>query len=396
MTTVASAQRHNAGPDDAVTIAQIVLKVVSACNLDCSYCYVYHAKDNGYRERPGLLSDELIGLLITRINEYGAVRPHHRMGVCLHGGEPLLMGPERLRSLVERLRSEAGPALGSLNVQTNATLIDREWAKLLKELRISVSVSLDGPPDINDVARVDHMGRGSATRTEAGIRHLMDAGVHVAVLSVVRPGENGAETYHYLRSLGVTDFDFLLPDVTHDDWRTQFGTYGPTPVADYLLPALTAWLAENDPSVSVRLFADMFRLILGDSGGTDAFGGGPMHYAIVESDGSIQANDALRVCEATLNHTGLNIATHGFDDLRHSSPLARALFEGAIPPPRKCGTCPELLTCGGGYMPHRYSREHGFDNPSVWCADIVKLFGHMRAVVRADSARSPAVEAGGT
>ena len=32
----------------------------------------------------------------------------------------------------------------------------------------------------------------------------------------------------------------------------------------------------------------------------------------------------------------------------------------------------------GGYLPHRYSRENGFDNPSVWCADILKLFSLIR------------------
>ena len=175
----------------------------------------------------------------------------------------------------------------------------------------------------------------------------------VAVLSVARPGANGAETYHYLRSIGVTELDFLLPDVTHDDWQAQYGSYGPTPAADYLLPALDAWLAEDNPEISVRFFSDIFRLIMGDSGATDAFGGGPMPYAIVETDGSIQANDALRVCAAALNHTGLNITSHGFDDLTQASPLARALFEGTIPPPETCSACPEVLTCGGGYMPHR-------------------------------------------
>jgi uncharacterized protein len=391
----AAAGRSAASLADAIAIGQLVVKVVSACNLNCSYCYVYHGKDDGYRNRPGLMSEELISALIARIRDYCAGRPGHRIGVCLHGGEPLLLGQERFRALVERLRREAGAALGSLNVQTNATLIDAEWARLLKELRISVSVSLDGPPAINDVARVDHMGRGSTDRIVTGIRHLMQAGVHVAVLSVVRPGADGAQTYRYLRSIGISDLDFLLPDVTHDDWQAQCGSYGPTPAADFLLPALDAWLAEDNSDVSIRFFDDIFRLIMGDSGATDAFGGGPMPYAIIETDGSIQANDALRVCDAGLNHTGLNITSHGFDDLRQASPLALALFAGTIPPPSACGTCPELRTCGGGYMPHRYSRQRTFDNPSVWCADILKLFRHMRAIVNADASLSLSGDARG-
>ncbi|WP_326548113.1 radical SAM protein [Mycolicibacterium sp. ND9-15] len=364
----AAAGRSAALSPDAIAVGQLVLKVVSACNLNCSYCYVYHGKDVGFRNRPGLLSEELTGVLIARIKEYCAKRPGHRIGVCLHGGEPLLLGHERFRALVERLRGEVGSALGSLSVQTNATLIDAEWATLLKELRISVSVSLDGPLEINDVARVDHMGRGSTDRTLAGISHLMDAGVHVAVLSVVHPGANGADTYHYLRSIGVTDFDFLLPDVTHDDWRARYGTYGPTPVADYLLPALDAWLAEDNPDVSVRSFSDIFRLIMGDTGTTDAFGGGPMPYAIIETDGSIEANDVLRVCEGALNHTGLNITSHGFDDLHQASPLPARCSKGPflrLPPAAPARNCAHAgaATCPTDTAANASSTTHPFGAP---------------------------------
>jgi uncharacterized protein len=291
------------------------------------------------------------------------------------------LGRERFRQLIHLIRAELGPHLGSLNVQTNAVLIDGEWARLLRELRISVSVSLDGDPNTNDSARVDHRGRGTYAQTVSGIRHLQGAGVHVTVLCVVRPGASGAYAYRHFRSLDITDLDFLLPDVSHDDWHEQFGKWGATPAGDFLIPALDAWLAEDNPNVNVRFFSDIFKLILGDSGETDAFGGGPMPYVIVETDGTIQVNDALRVCEESLAETGLNILTHDFDELENASPLTRDLLMGLIPKPDGCQSCPELATCGGGYMPHRYSRERGFNNPSVWCADILRLFGHMRGIV---------------
>ena len=369
-------------------VGQIVLKVASACNLNCTYCYVYSGKDVDYRSRPGLISDEVLDLVALRMREHCLERPGLKIGVCLHGGEPLLLGRERFAAIVERLRRSAGPALGSLHVQTNATLIDAAWADLIKSLRVSISVRLDGPPEINDSARVDHMGRGSAARTVTGIRFLMAAGVPLSVLCVVSPGFSGAEAYRFLRGIGVKRMDFLLPDVSHDDFAARYSRFGPTPAADFLISALDAWLDEDDPSTEIRLFADMLKLAMGDdSASTDAFGGGPASYVIVETDGSIQANDALRVCAGDLNLTGLNVKLHAFDRLGEARSLAKDILTGRIGPPRHCRACPDFSVCGGGYLPHRYSSANLFDNPSVWCADIRKVFAHMRR--RMAAAESP-------
>ncbi len=51
---------------------------------------------------------------------------------------------------------------------------------------------------------------------------------------------------------------------------------------------------------------------------------------------------------------------------------------GGLPLPVGCRACPELETCAGGHFPNRYSKARGFDNPSVWCADLLALFTHAR------------------
>lgn len=371
-------------------VTGLILKVAGACNLNCGYCYVYNAKDQTYRSRPGLLSDEILDAVLSRSLDYCQARPGHRLSICLHGGEPLLVGKERFAAVVTRIRDRLGPHLGSLAVQTNGVLIDPAWAELLKTLRLSVSLSLDGDATVNDAGRPDHMGRGSYAAAARGLQLLLEAGVRVSVLCVVRPGESGAAIYRHLRSLGVQSLDFLLPDVSHDDYGPIFGDAGLLPAADYLIPAIDTWLAENDPSVEVRFFSDILRLALGDDCATDAFGGGPSPYLVIETDGSIQANDALRVCEEGLGDSGLNVLADGFDDLAQARPAPLQVFAGALPTPRGCAGCREETTCAGGYVPHRYSRARGFDNPSVWCADIQAIFSHARALLAADAARTAA------
>jgi uncharacterized protein len=367
-------------------VTGLILKVAGACNLNCGYCYVYNAKDQTHRSRPGLLSDELLDRVLTRAVDYCQARPGHRLAICLHGGEPLLLGKARFAEVVTRIRERLGPHLASLAVQTNGVLIDPAWADLLQSLRLSVSLSLDGDAAVNDAGRPDHMGRGTYAAASQGLLRLLAAGVRVSVLCVVRPGASGAAVYRHLRSLGVRSLDFLLPDISHDDYGDVFGDQGLLPAADYLIPAIDAWLQEDDASVDVRFFTDVLRLALGDEADTDAFGGGPSSYLVIETDGAIQANDALRVCEEGLGETGLNVLTHGFDDLHLARALPLQVFAGALQTPGGCAGCQEEATCAGGYLPHRYSRARGFDNPSVWCADIQAIFSHARAVLAADAA----------
>ena len=75
--------------------------------------------------------------------------------------------------------------------------------------------------------------------------------------------------------------------------------------------------------------------------------------------------------------TGLNVLRNNFDDLAHGLPMLSQLSDGRMPLCATCNACQFRQTCGGGYLPHRYSRSNGFDNPSVWCSDIKRFLTHM-------------------
>lgn len=133
------------------------------------------------------------------------------------------------------------------------------------------------------------------------------------------------------------------------------------------------------------MFWDLLRKLMGGDSETDAFGNPRMGYAIVESDGSIEPLDALKVCDSELTQMGLNVLTHSFDDTPLGRPLLHALVNDGLPLPDACQPCPERKVCAGGYLPNRFSKARGFNNPSVWCADILKLIAHIREVIPAEA-----------
>src|SRR5690349_12697071 len=73
-------------------ISQLLVKVATRCNIDCSYCYWF--RDAAVYEKPKLMSADVLRQLLRRIEEHVN---EHRLAdfpIILHGGEPLLWGIE--------------------------------------------------------------------------------------------------------------------------------------------------------------------------------------------------------------------------------------------------------------------------------------------------------------
>ena len=76
--------------------------------------------------------------------------------VSWQGGEPTLMGLQFFRRSMDIVTELAGTQRTvEHTMQTNATLIDDEWARFLAEHDVLVGVSVDGPKDLHDVYRVE-------------------------------------------------------------------------------------------------------------------------------------------------------------------------------------------------------------------------------------------------
>ncbi len=115
-----------------------------------------------------------------------------------------------------------------------------------------------------------------------------------------------------------------------------------------------------------------------------------MPYIFIEADGAIEGLDVLRLCYDGASSSGLSVFDHSLADFGDGEALASLAFRGDIPTPVACGLCAEVATCAGGYLPHRYRPNPSipvtqrFDNPSVWCADIQRLFAIVREILGVD------------
>jgi uncharacterized protein len=361
-------------------VNQVILKVASRCNLNCSYCYIYNMADSTWKSRPAVMSDEVFATTLDRITEHCRANGLQELDVAFHGGEPCLIGHDRFDAWCGRLRAALGELVRlKLVIQTNGTLLDRRWIELLLKHGVSVGLSMDGPKPIHDAVRVDRHERGSYDQVERGLKLLQKAGVPYGVGCVIPLGADPLAVHHHFLDLGCDQITYLLPHYTHDTIAPVRQCHGPTPCADFLIPIFDDWWFESTMDVQVEVLKNVARVIMGGRSQSEGIGNDPPCYVFIEADGEMEGLDTLRACSDGLSQIRLNVRNSDFSDLLRSETMhSRAIFDG-MPLCETCLNCREATTCAGGHLPHRFSRSRGFDNPSVWCADLLKLFDHVRA-----------------
>ncbi|MFI6156114.1 FxsB family cyclophane-forming radical SAM/SPASM peptide maturase [Kitasatospora sp. NPDC051170] len=358
-------------------LTQFVVKMHSRCDLACDHCYVYEHADTSWRARPKVVADEILAKTAERIGEHAAAHRLSAVRVVLHGGEPLLAGPDRLRRAAETLRAALpdGCAL-DLRIHTNGVLLGRAFCDLFAELGVKVGVSLDGDRAANDRHRRFADGRTShpqvlravALLREPAYRHL-----YAGLLCTIDVENDPVAVYRALAELEPPAVDFLLPHATWDEPPKRPSGQGPTPYAQWLLAVHRLWETDGRP-FAVRTFESVHRTLRGLSSLTESLGLEPSDLAVVETDGTFEQADSLKTAYDGAPVTGLDVFRHSIDDLaRHPGIAARQ--SGLAGLSATCRACPVVRSCGGGLYAHRYRGDDGagFDHPSVYCGDLMTL-----------------------
>jgi uncharacterized protein len=363
----------------AVPFRQFILKVHSRCNLSCSYCYVYEMADQGWRGLPKRMSLPVVGKIVEGIAEHAERHALTSVDVILHGGEPLLAGAKWLANVVGSLRARV-PAQVNVAVQTNGTLLDRPMLSTLKSLGIKIGVSLDGDAEATGRHRRYANGHSSFDAVAEGLDLLRSPefrDCYNGILCTVDVQNDPVSTYEALLKFSPPALDLLLP---HANWSSAPPGSG---YADWLVRVFERWYTAPQQETRIRLFSELIQLVLGHPGEVEGLGLLPSTLIVVDTDGAIKQLDSLSSTYPGAADTGLNILSDRFDDaLDHPTTVARQIGADALSP--TCRACSVMEICGGGLYPHRFRDGAGFQNPSVYCADQLRLITHVRDRVVAD------------
>ena len=212
-----------------IEIDTVLIKAVSRCNINCRYCYVYNMGDTNWADMPKLMSVQTVSAVARTLDDLSREQKR-RFAVVLHGGEPLLLGPEKLAFLLAQLR-DVLPHEYPFSLQTNGMLISEAVLDVCSEFRTSLGISIDGPKGIHDRHRVDHGGQGTHDKVMEGIARLRSHRdghfLYAGLLAVIDPTSDPADVYSCFKGLGAPSVDSCIETGIIHRYRTAKPRFNP-------------------------------------------------------------------------------------------------------------------------------------------------------------------------
>ena len=351
------------------------------CNLRCAYCYYLPA---ARRVGSGLMSDALLARYISE-----NIRIHGRRATvefAWHGGEPTLRGVGFFRRAMA-LERKYGAGRRIINtLQTNGTLIDKEWCRFFTENDFLVGLSIDGPEYLHDRYRRGERG-GSFRAALAAARLLRSEGVSFNTLTAVN-NENSArpeELYDFLSS--ITNFMQFLPVTercaegapwlpngihSHGEGR-ETAPFSVTPEGwgDFLVRIFDRWSQKDVGEKYIQNIEAAIGSMLGNPSGVCLHEPTCGHAASLEADGSLYSCDRYTDAAYRLG----NLMESPLDVLmekNRSFGLYKA--ESLL---AECRECRWLGLCWGGCPKDRFD-----GGKNYLCRGYKKFFAHLAGAVR--------------
>jgi uncharacterized protein len=248
-------------------------------------------------------------------------------------------------------------------LQTNGILIDKDWARFLRQYNFLVGLSLDGPEHIHNQYRVMKDGKGTWSTVTDRAKMMLDEGMSVNVLGVITDYAAGfpGEIYGVYKDLGLNYMQFIPCVETvpgHPNSLLPFSVsaekYGP-----FLCKLFDLWLSDfvdGEQTTSIRFFDSILHSYVGCG-----------NYLVVEHNGDVYSCDFFVEPRWRLG----NIKEGRLLDMLNSE---RQDAFGAMKHrlPDECSVCEWLQHCRGGCTKERMG---GLNHDGLnYLCDAYKMF----------------------
>jgi len=338
--------------------------MTEGCNLACKYCFIKRGAIKHGIPNAILMPAEVIdrGLGLFALFAKHAEEPT----INLYGGEPLLnrKGVVHFIEQLERMKAKGTmPANTTTNIVTNGSLLDEDIISLIKKHKVMLSISLDGPPKLNDKMRVYPNGRGSSDVIIKNIKRLAKIGLRFTV------------------SCSITEYNFDKLDETVRYFIEEFGCKEISLNMPMVLEKF-----RPDSSLMAEKMLHAYEVIKSYGGSEDRFSrilrplieGGIRISDCAGCGGQIVISPSgfIGPCHAYLGFKEGHFEDFGLlkDDLNgvkkriEKSELFQSWAQKSPLLSASCESCKVFSLCGGGR--YHFAEKYGLDKDEHWCAYV--------------------------
>ncbi len=238
---------------------RVIAKPAGAvCNLACKYCF-YLSKKTLYPASRFRMSEAVLDAYLRQV-----ICPEQGQTVSIlwQGGEPTLMGLDFYRRAVVLAERYCRPGQRVEHaLQTNGTLLTKEWRRFLRAKDFLVGLSVDGPREMHDAYRRDKQGNGTFDRVMRGMEHLQSADLRFNVLCTVNAAnvEHPVDVYRFFRDdCGARFIQFIpivaRPEGTSCGSGSSAGQISAEQWGRFLISVFDEWLRRDVGRVFVQTF----------------------------------------------------------------------------------------------------------------------------------------------
>ncbi len=322
----------------------LTINVTQICNLHCSYCAA--GGDGTFGDSIAKISIEKtlpqIKFFLDRLPQGLS------FNVSFLGGEPLLYA-EGLEMIAKYIADIAPERSVNYTIITNGTLLTDKNVDLLARMKATVTISLDGPAEINDRMRPTKNGTSSTAMIVKGLEKVLarkSEFSHVMIHGVF-DSQNMAlvKAYEFYSQFNVDSYDFSFSVSDNNPRATQEYMEQMTQVA-----ALAYAQGGERALRKIRAFEQHFQS-LDQQRRTENYCGAGKSFLMID------ARNQIYTCPWDVNEKKEQVGQG-----TELSEKALEAYQKPILEQNKCETCWARFLCGGGCM---FAHKHGSGSKNV-------------------------------
>lgn len=336
----------------------LLIMPTDACNMNCVYCFHKPYTNNGCK-----MSLETVKRL------FDITAPHYKsVNVIWHGGEPLLMGLQFYKDVLELQRGYSCKFTNS--VQSNLTLLTPELANLFAENNIDISGSFDGV--------CNEQSRGRSEDILSCRELMIEKGKRCGFIMVVSRLniDHLIESYNFFKTLDVSFSLNLYLDQKENHSETlqlqeENAIYRLNELFDY-------WAYDVTEKTHISYFKNILDFLVHKKKSLCSYTSCLGRWMGVHFDGSLSPCNRYFPPEYSMGNI------YDYNDIGEAfeSPGFRLLIQEAIERRNKCQQCEVFDFCNGGCN-NVALNEHGVkNNGGLSCRILKAVYRHISEFLR--------------